>query len=140
MMASIAAAGSEKLVWMAHTCWASSALTRTTLESAPGRILEILDLIPLTDPTSAPNYAAIGTYHFDMGGSPRIRPVHDTNGMPVPTNYSDGGPLHEIPQTYFSVTDGTITITAAPEPSTLMLAVVGLAGWAIWRWRRRYSA
>ncbi len=95
---------------------------------------------PPTDPTSAPNYAAIGTYHFDMGGSPRSDIVHDTDGMPIPSSYTDFNGIHFLPTTYFNVTDGTITITAAPEPSTLVLAVAGLAGLAIWHWRRRFSA
>ena len=34
----------------------------------------------------------------------------DTDGMPIPSNYSDGGPNHAIGQTYFAVTDGSITI------------------------------
>ncbi len=91
---------------------------------------------PPTDPTSAPNYAAIGTYHFDMGGSPQSDLIHDTDGMPEPSNYAN---VPYVGDQYFNVTDGTITITAAPEPSTMVLAIVGLAGLAAWRLRRRHN-
>ncbi len=93
---------------------------------------------PATDPSTASNYAAVGTYHFDMGGSPNSDLYTNTDGMPVPSNYSDGGPNHmTLGQTYFNVTDGTITITAAPEPSTIALAIAGLAGLAARRLTRR---
>ena len=94
---------------------------------------------PATDPSTAPNYAAVGTYHFDMGGAPNSDLNIDNDGMPIPANYADRGPNHTLGQTYFNVTDGTITIVAAPEPSTMVLAVAGLAGLAAWRLRRRHS-
>ncbi len=94
----------------------------------PGLISDI----PATNPDSTPNYAAVGTYHFDMGGSPKSDPFINNDGMPIATGYANGGP-----ETFFNTTDGTITITAAPEPSTMVLAIAGIVGLAAWRLRRR---
>jgi len=118
-------------------------LSATTLSaelSMNGTVL--LGIISVNTNNSGGNYAAAGTYHFDMGGAPNSDLLIDNDGMPIPSNYSDGGPSHAIGQTYFAVTDGSITITV-PEPSSVVLglfAATGLAAVAIRKRRARRVA
>ena len=93
-------------------------LSATTLSaelSVNGSVL--IGIISVNTNNGGGNYAAIGTYHLDMGGSPTSDLFTDNDGMPIPSNYSDGGPSHTIGQTYFTVTDGSITILLrSPRP------------------------
>ena len=110
-----------------------SATTLTAELSLNGT--HLLGIISVNTNNSGGNYFAVGEYHLDMGGSPNSDLYINNDGMPIPSNYSDGGPLHAIGQTYFNVTDGIITI---PEPHVASLlrgdwCLYSPASLAIWR-------
>jgi len=87
-------------------------------------------------PTASP-YTIAGSYGtvYDPGtnslfgaGPPNLYQIDPTNGNPN-TNYN--AVSGAFPGTVY------LTVQVVPEPSTLMLAALGLVGVAAWRWRRR---
>jgi hypothetical protein len=92
----------------------------------------LLGIISVDTNNFGGNYAALGTYHFDMGGVPNSDNNIDLDGMPLPSFYEDGSKANQ----FFNVTDGTITIV--PEPSTFVLGIAAMAGLGFITLRKKY--